>query len=568
MESAQLSEARPMSAPEEDLVNKSLKAAIATTLSRRRLLQGTAAATTAAALGQITPLAARETSAQAAGGDVKMLIRKPDTLNPLFSTSGNEEQIERLVMGALVKSDDKLQPVPDLAETVEASDDALSYTFTLHPDLVFNDGQPLTSRDIAFTIERAVDPKTGSVWQGRMLAIAGAQNYADGKADSISGVETPDQRTVKLTLAAPDATFLLTLADYSGLGILPEHALKDIAPDQLQTKTYLEPEVTAGAYNLTKYETDQFIELTRSDTYSVKEPALERILLPIRTPAVALGEMQTGDLDIMRIAFDEVESVASIPNVSLVSVQSPSMDHIILNHTRPYLQDKRLRQAMMYAIDRKTIVDSLMSGRGEVVNSPIFGPEWMGIPQGQNSYDYDPEKARALLAEMGWDVNQAIVSLTVAPGEWWGEVVTQQLNDAGINFQLQLVDVGQLIDAILAEDADFDSFLNGGDTYRADPNISSLFYSTAQIAPAGGNYCRYSNADLDQLYVEGRATNDLATRKEIYTKAAQILNDEVPAIFLWSPNSFFAVNNRVQGFMGPGYVDNRLWNAEDWTVTN
>ena len=82
---------------------------------------------------------------------------------------------------------------------------------------------------MAFTIERAVDPQTGSVWQGRLLAIAGAQEYADGAADAISGVETPDDLTVKLTLAEPDGTFLLILADYSGLGIMPEHALKDVA---------------------------------------------------------------------------------------------------------------------------------------------------------------------------------------------------------------------------------------------------------------------------------------------------------------------------------------------------
>ncbi|MFN8593305.1 MAG: ABC transporter substrate-binding protein [Thermomicrobiales bacterium] len=546
-------------------MNDAVKKRFAAATTRRRLLQGASAL---AAFGGLGPVAIRPALAQdAPANEVRMLVRKPDTLNPFFSTSGNEQQIERLVMGALVKSDDKLQPVADLAESFEGSEDALTYTFKLRPGLVFNDGEPLTSRDVAFTIERAVDKKTGSVWQGRLLALAGAQDYADGKADTISGVETPDDLTIKLTLAAPDGTFLLTLADYSGLGIMPEHALKDLPPDQMQTKTYLEPEVTAGAFNLVRYEPDQFIELQRSETYSPMQPALERILLPIRTPEVALGEMETGDLDIMNLPLAEVDSVDGMAGVSLVAVQSPSMDHIILNHQRPFLQDKRLRQAMMYAIDRKTIVEELLQGRGEVVNSPIFGPDWMGIPEGLNTYDYNPDQARALLQEMGWDANQKIVSMTVTPGEWWGEIVAQQINDVGIKFEIQQVEVSQLIDAILAENADFDSFLNGGDTYRADPNISSLFYSTSQFAPAGGNFCRYSNSDLDQLYVEGRATNDLAKRKEIYTKAAKILNDDVPAIFLWSPNSFFAVNDRVQGFKGPGYVDNRLWNAEDWTVT-
>ena len=456
-------------------MNPMMSSRLRSHFSRRRVLQGAAGVAALTASNGLGAGAHQVALAQeAAGSEVRMLVRKPDTLNPFFSTSGNEQQIERLVMGALIKSDNALQPVPDLAESFEASDDALTYTFTLRPGLVFNDGEPLTSRDVAFTIERAVDPQTGSVWQGRLLAIAGAQEYADGAADAISGVETPDDLTVKLTLAEPDGTFLLILADYSGLGIMPEHALKDVAPDQMQTITYLEPQVTAGAYNLVRYEPDQFIELQRSETYTPKQPALERILLPIRTPEVALGEMETGDLDIMPVPLAEVDGVEGMSNVELVAVQSPMMDHIIINHLRPYLQDKRLRQAMMYAIDRETIVSELLQGRGEVVNSPIFGPDWMGIPEGLNDYAYDPDKARALLQEMGWDANQRIVSLTVTPGEWWGEIVAQQINDVGIKFEIQQVEVSQLIDEILAEDATFDSFLNGGDTYRADPNISSL----------------------------------------------------------------------------------------------
>jgi peptide/nickel transport system substrate-binding protein len=535
-------------------------------VSRRSALKS---ATATAAMTTFSMKALHDASAQEGeGGEVSMLIRKPTTLNPLYSTSGNEQQIERLIFGALVKSDDQLQPVPDLAESIDASPDGLSYSFVLKPDLMFNDGEPLTSRDVAFTFETAVKPEVGSVWQGRILAIAGAQEFADGAAETISGIETPDERTINVTLAAPDGTFLLTLSDYSGLGVLPEHALKDIPLDQLANKTYLEPEVTGGAYNLTTHEVDQYIELQRSETYAPMTPALDRILLVIRDPAIALADLELGEIDIMRLTFDDLSAVEDMENVSAVSVQSPSMDHVVLNLTRPFLQDKRLRQAMMHAIDRQAVVDSLLAGQGEVVNSPIFGPDWMGVPEGLNPYEYDPEKARALLTEMNWDPNQTIVSMSVSPGEWYGEVVAQQINDVGIKFELLLVDVSQLLDEILKEEPTFDSFLNGGDTYRADPNIASLFYATDQWAPAGGNLCRYSNPELDQLFIDGRGTNDLEVRKEIYTQAALILNDDVPNLFLWSPNSHFGVNNRVQGFVGPGYVDNRLWNAEDWTVTS
>ncbi|MCC6705119.1 MAG: twin-arginine translocation signal domain-containing protein [Thermomicrobiales bacterium] len=540
------------------------------TRSRRSFLKLTGAgAATLALSGVARPLAHAQSTPGAAGGEVKMLIRQPVTLNPFFSTSGNEQQIERLVFGSLVKSSDQLQPTPDLAETIDAAPDGLTYTFTLHEGLVFNDGEPLTSADVVFTFQKAVLPTIGSVWQGRLQAITGAKDFAGGSADAVSGLETPDERTVVINLEAPDSTFLLTLSDYSGLAILPEHALADTPDDQWANITFLQPPfVSGGAYNLVTAAQDQYIELVRSETYTVRTPNLDRILLPVRTPDVALGEMQTGDLDIMPLPVDEIETVERMEGVSVVSVQSPMMTHIVINNLSPYLADKRIRQAMMYAIDRASILANILGGQGEITNSPIFGPDWMGIPEGLNEYPYDPDKAKALLAEMGWDPNQTIVALAVPPVESVSEIMAQQINDVGIKFELLQTDIAELIARITGPDPDFDAFMNGGDTYRADPNISALFYDSSQITPTGSNYSSYSNPALDELYVQGRSTNDLEERKRIYTEAAKMLNEDVPNIFLWSPNSFFAVNDRVQGFMGPGYVDNRLWNADEWSVTS
>jgi ABC-type transport system substrate-binding protein len=207
-------------------------------ISRRKLVQLLSAGigVTLFAPDLVPTAAARQdassTPVGTPGGEVRMLIRKPVTLNPYFSTSGNEQQMERLIFGALIKMNDKLEPVLDLAEKVEASPDATNYTFTLREGLVFNDGEPLTSRDVAFTIERAVDRRTGSLWRGRLLAITGAEAYGDQQAETISGLETPDERTVSITLDKADASFLITLGDYSGLAILPEHVHKDVVPEE------------------------------------------------------------------------------------------------------------------------------------------------------------------------------------------------------------------------------------------------------------------------------------------------------------------------------------------------
>ncbi len=483
---------------------------IARGLSRRNLIQLIAAGAGATILA---PLAAASSFAKqdstptgTPGGEVKMLIRKPVTLNPNFSTSGNEQQIERLIFGALIKMNDKLEPVLDLAEKIDVTPDASTYTFTLREGLVFNDGVPLTSRDVAFSIETAVDKRTGSLWRGRLLAITGAAAYGDQQAETISGLATPDERTISLTLDKPDASFLITLGDYSGFAILPEHIHKDVVPEDWANILFLEPSVGAGAYNFTKYEVDQYIELTRSETYGGTKGLLDRILLSIRTPDVALAEIERGELDIMGLPIEEAEGAKALTNITVQSVQSPSMTHLVVNNTAPYLSDKRIRQAMMYAMDRQGIVESILQGEGEVVNSPIFGPEWMGIPEGLNTYDYSTDKAKEVLADLGWDPNQKITALVVGiANEPTSPIVQDQFKAAGIDFELLEVEITELIRRISAEPPDFDVFFNGGDTYRADPNISALFYDTANLAPAGTNFSRYSNPTLDDLYVQGAA---------------------------------------------------------------
>jgi Bacterial extracellular solute-binding proteins, family 5 Middle len=126
---------------------------------------------------------------------------------------------------------------------------------------------------VVFTIERAVDARTGSYWRGRLLLIAGASEYGEQKASTISGLETPDDYTVKMTLQSPDSTWLLTLGDFAGMGILPEHVLRDVAPDKIKQHAFsLNPNVSAGAFQFSKYETDQYLEIRRNDSYGGGAP--------------------------------------------------------------------------------------------------------------------------------------------------------------------------------------------------------------------------------------------------------------------------------------------------------
>lgn len=537
-------------------------------LSRRDLMKLIGAGAGGAAITTIMRhdgVMAQETS----GGEASVLWRAPVTLNPLYSSSGSEQQVERAMFGSLVKMSDALIPIPDLCETVENNPDGTQYTFVLKEGLTFNDGTPLTSADVIFTLERAINPTTGSIWKGRLANVAGAADY-DGASGEVEGLVAVDDRTVQINMASPDGVFLVNLCSFSGLGIMPKHILGDVAPDQLKEHEFsLNPSVTGGPFTFTQFQTDQFLELARNETYP--QPAgLDRLFLPILTPEVGLAQLETGDVDVVGLPVAERDRTAGLDGVTVVSVPSPSMDFLALNLNREYLQNVDARKAMAHAIDREGIVNSVLLGEGQVVNSPIFGPDWMGVPEGLELYPYDPELATSLLDGSGFDKSQEI-SIMIIPGESAAKdaalaIMQEQLNQVGFNISILQVDVAELIRRYIDEN-DFDILYNAGGVFRADPSITGNYFDTATFTPSGGNGSHYSNARVDELLALGRSQTDLEERKTTYTEIAQILNAEVPWIYLWSPNSLYGYRNSLQGFMAPSYIDNKLWNVETWTVT-
>ena len=548
------------------------RAWIAKGLDRRRLLKLIGAGAGMAAMTEFALASPVSGAAQeASGSQVAIEWAKPRTLGPLFSTAGSEQQVERAIFGVLVQMTGNLEQVGDLAESYEISEDSTTFTFHLHPDAMFNDGTPVTAEDVVFTLERAINPATASFWQGRLMGIVGARAFADGEADSVDGIEAPDEKTVILELESPDTAFLPTFADFSGLGILPKHVLGDVAPDQLINHRFnLEPTVGAGPYQFVTYETDQYLELEPNPNWFGDEPSVTRVFLRILQPDVAVAELENGSIDLIAVSLADIERLEALEHVTVVSVPSPSLDTISVNLDREYFQDKRVRQAMQYALDRNTIVDQLYQGRATVYNSPIFGPDWMGVPEGLNEYQYDPDLARQLLEEAEWD-SELRPQMMYVPGgnptfDNMVSIVQAQWADVGFNVELLQLDSSELVQKLVVE-PDYDLYIGGGGVYGADPSISAKYYHSDNLTPGGANNVRYVNPDVDQLYADGKRAADLDERREIYTQIAQILNEDLPSIFLWSPHSNFAMSDRLQGFEPPQYVNNRLWNVEDWSVS-
>src|SRR5262249_9241264 len=159
------------------------------------------------------------------------------------------------------------------------------------------------------------------------------------------------------------------------------------------------------------------------------------IYLRILTPDVGLAQLETGEIDLLTLPVSEAARIRQLPNVVVTSVPSPSLDFLAINLSRPYLQNKQMRQAMMYAIDRAGIVKQVLQGEGTVVNSPIFGPDWIGIPEGLNEYPYDPNKAKQLLDASGVDKSRSLQLMHV-PGD------SKEKDAAVVIMQEQLRQVG------------------------------------------------------------------------------------------------------------------------------
>lgn len=552
----------------------------ATTAASAAPAPATAAATKApAASSAAAPSAAPSAAAGGAtGGQVSIYWTKPSTIHPLFSTAGVEQGVERQIFGSLVKMNDKLSPVPDLAEKVEASADAKVWTFTLKKGLTFSDGKPLTAKDVVFTFERAIDKRSGSYWSSRLSIIDGAADYAVQKADKIKGLETPDEYTIKMTLATADAVWSQTISDFAGLCILPSHTLKDTPPDQMAKSTFaFAPTPSAGAFVYADWKADQYLEIKRNENYTGGAKAkLDRIFCKVLTQQdIGIAQLEKGEIDLMVVPVTEADRLRKNANLTVTSTPAPSVSFLALNFDRPFFKDKRVRQAMMYALDREAIIKEILKGEATVVNSTIIGPEWMGTPAGLNAYKYDVNKAKQLLKEANWDANQK-VSLMYTPGDKINDalvpIMQQLFKDAGIALDLLVVDTPEynrraVVGATAQAAGDFDIALVGGGVFRQDPNVSAKYFETVSFTPAGANYGHYSNTQVDELFKQGRAITDTTQRKQIYTKLAQLLNEELPWIYLWSPNSIHAYNKRLVGFKPPSYATHLVWNAEEWSVT-
>ena len=438
-----------------------------------------------------------------------------------------------------------LQPL--LAESWEVEDDGRAILYHLREGVTWHDGEPFTAEDVVFSFNTYANPAVGSRWASKLSNVGGYEAFQAGEADGLGGVTAVDDVTVRVELNEPMPLWPGLFGIY--IVIFPEHLLGDAPPEALQAHPFWSERVGTGPFQWADYEPDQFIELVRNEDYFLGAPLLERIIYRFYTDAsTQLAALERGEIDALAyetllLPVTEVERFANLPDIEVLADMSMGAPAFLrFNHTEPPFDDVRVRQAMLHAIDRAGLVEALWQGEARVADT-MFPQEWTW-PEDLDAYEYDPERARELLAEAGYPDGLALETDLLY---YYGDSLSADLIVA---MQQYLADVGitlspRRVDPPTIQEAQQDLSMQVG--YVAlgmglDPSTGHPAVECGSVLAMG-----YCNEAMDALFQEALTVGSAEERTQIYQEISRTLSEEVPSGWLWYQVRPLAFNTRVWG---------------------
>lgn len=502
--------------------------------------------------------------------------------NPLLNDTTYDDAVIDLTYNSLLSFDKNLNPKPELAKSYEISDDNLSITFKLNDNIKWNDGKTLTADDVAFTFTSLADKGyTGSKY-GYVEKLKGAKDYHEGSVDKIEGIEVIDKNTIKFTFAEPYSPGLTNLGS---IGIIPKHIWGEVPIAQWKDKKdLLTKPVGTGPYEVVSFTEGQDVQLKRNDNYFDGDVKTEKFILKVTNEDTATGELLNGTVDVIDASNLKNKDIKELESegMDVTSYDSNLVQYMGFNLRDKKFQDKNLRQAFMYALDRNAMVDKLLEGNGQVVDTPMLPSSWSYPDKSTlNNYKYNKDKAKELLKQAGYedrdnngivedkDGKELVVKLTYPTGnklrEQTAPIIQANLKDIGVKMELENMEFTALMDKVVANH-DFELYLMGNNL-SLDPDPKPYWHSTSASDEKGNsawNISSFKNEKADQLIEQGISVSDQKQRKEIYSQFGKLLNDEVPWAYLYSQNIRKAYNPHLKDFKP--YTFNDFDNVKDWYI--
>ena len=483
----------------------------------------------------------------------------PPTLDPHVTTDATSAQIIVEVFGGLVTIDPNLDIVPDLAESWDISDDGRVYTFHLRPDAVFHDGKAVTAHDVVWSLERVTNPLTESPVVDQYLGdIVGVDEKVAGDAPTISGVRFIDEHTVEITIDEAKSYFLAKLTYPTGFVLDKENV------EANPRNWFREPNGT-GPFRLTEYRVGETLKLGRNENYHLGAPKLEEVEF-ILSGGTQLLMYENNEIHIAGVSLADLDRLNDPDNELYPDLQTAppnfSVNYIGLNVNEPPLDDKKVRQALNYAIDKREIA-SIVLGDLVVPADGILPPNFPGYDEGVSGYQFDPLRAKQLLEESKYGDDLAnIPPITITtPGSFGAnvsldmEVVLQMWErNLGITAEFQQTEFATFLKDL--HKGRFQMFDIGWIADYPDPEnfLDILFHSESS-----NNHTHYSNPEVDELLMMARVETDETARYSLYNQAEQMILDDAPWVPLWfDGESKLLVKPNVHEYLLPPLIIPKL----------
>jgi peptide/nickel transport system substrate-binding protein len=502
--------------------------------------------------GEAGPPVAGDTLIIGSIGDASNLL-------PVLASDSASSDINGLVYNGLVRYDKALNIEGDLAERWEISPDNLTLTFYLRKGVRWHDGAPFSAEDVLFTYRLLIDPKTPTAYAERYRQVAEA--------------EAVDSHTFRVRYNKPLASALISW----GFPVHPKHLLEGI---EITKSPLASHPIGTGPYRFVQWNRGEKVVLEANPDYFEGRPHIHRVLYRIIPDLSTMFlELQSGGLDYMGLTPIQYTMQTDTPAIRRrfrkYRYPSSSYSYLGYNLRRPLFRDKRVRQALSYAIDKQEIIDGVLLGLGQIATGPYKPGSWPHNPQVRR-YRYDPDRARTLLAEAGWRDSDGDGILDKDGQSFVFTIVTNQGNDqrvkAGEIIQRRLAEVGIKVKLRVIEWAAFlKEFINPGNfdatilgwSIVPDPDGYNIWHSS-KSGVGELNFIAFKNAEVDRLLEEGRRTFDQAKRKQAYDRLQEILAEEQPYTFLYVPDSLPVVASRFRGIEpAPAGI---MYNFIDWYV--
>lgn len=467
------------------------------------------------------PTSPTTTEAQRGGAIIVAISSDVDGLDPHRTVASPTFDVVKSIYDTLVDVDHTGTIVPGLATSWASSEDGLYWTFTLRDNVRFHNGRAMTSADVAFSFERVLSEESPR-----------AKDFA-----AIDHLETPDEHTVVFILKEPLPAFVSNLA-LGWAAIVPsEHA-----------GTLQEHPVGTGPFQFVEWVPDSHIELTRFDDYWMTgQPYLDQIEFRIiPDPAVQLTSLKAGEIDMAPVLPQNAAELKADSQIRVLSAPVNPVAAVTLlaiNNTRKPFDDIRVRQALNYAIDKKALIEATQFGFATPIGSHMQPVSEYYVDL-TDTYSYDPDKARQLLAAAGYP-DGFETTITFANFDLHrrnAEVIASQLAQVGIEATLQSMELATWLDQVYqGRDYELNTLSHSG-RLDPDPFLNRLTCDSEE------NYRNYCNPQFDELIQQGANTTDVAIRKEIYAKAQRLLAEDAASAWLYTPDVILGAQRSVHDY--------------------